>query len=76
MSLRTPLHLRSGRKLAPRPEWPVRSAVRILRTEAELSEAVERAVQTERAAVARTQARLTRYSIRVEIDEARKSATQ
>jgi len=40
----------------------VRPAVRLLRTEEELREAVDRAVATERAQVARTSARIDRYA--------------
>jgi hypothetical protein len=55
------------RRAAPgqfeKPAWTARSAVKILRTEAELSEALARAVQTEKEAVARTEARISRYDV-------------
>lgn len=58
--------LRARRPLtAPGPEVdpaPVRTAVRVLRTEEELVEAIDRAVEAEQRAAARSSARIDRYT--------------
>jgi len=52
-------------RTAPGPEsdpGPVHTAVRVLRTEEELAEAIDRAVEAEQRAAARSSARIDRYT--------------